>query len=157
MKNVLKKAEFIVCSEEDGVCWCCAISAGCFQKQEVNSSEFFHRSSVFPKGHPFPPSFLCVWVSESRCPFSQTSRCASSCVLALSCPPVRPCWMSLYHPLTMPSHHAGSGKKRLKCRLHKHPRWHEGERGMKHKVVLISEIIQMLSSATRILWNAARQ
>lgn len=39
------------------------------------------------------------------------SCCAASCVLMSSPPPVQPCWTSLYHPSTMPSHHVGRSKR----------------------------------------------
>lgn len=51
---------------------------------------------------------LHVWVQVGKwVPFPRNLSLCSSCVLVSSPPPVHPCWVSLYHPSTLLSHHVG--------------------------------------------------
>lgn len=89
--------------------WCCSISADC---SLFVSSPTTGNTPFLSINQLFFILFPCnVWVSQSGCPSSQMSCCAPSCVLASSPPPVQPCWTSLYHPSTMPSHHVGRSKR----------------------------------------------
>lgn len=64
---------------------------------------------LLPLGQLFSLFLLSVrkWVPVPP----RISRCAPSCAPMSSPPPARPCWVSLYHPSTLLSHHVGRTKK----------------------------------------------
>lgn len=78
------------------------VSCSSFQKGISDSAVAWASFSPF-----FPPVSVRKWVPVPP----WISRCAPSCVLMSSPPPVRPCWVSLYHPSTLLSHHVGRTKK----------------------------------------------
>lgn len=94
------------------------LSSSCVDLQWVSCSSFQKGISDSAVARLLPMGQLFSLFSSCECqkvgaspPPPRISRCAPSCVLMSSPPPVRPCWVSLYHPSTLLSHHVGRTKK----------------------------------------------